>query len=418
MVRKLVLLFVICIGFQAVAQQKCSMEEYTRLQHGADPGLTNRLAGIELFTQSSTSSAADAQRGYNLTETIKVPVVVHVLYHTPDQNISNEVINLLIHALNRDFNKRNADTIDIPDRFKPYAVSMGFEFKLATKDPKGVGTSGIIRKYTPVKYWLSDDKMKFTSSYGDDAWDSKSYLNIWLCNLQDVLGYSTLPGMDAKKDGVVYAFENIENTRHTLPMVNDARTMVHEVGHWLNLYHIWGDGYCGDDRVDDTPKQSSYTPGCPTGTRVSSCSNSSNGDMYMNFMDFTDDRCMYMFTTGQRKRARALFDAGGARRAIIFSRGLETSMIQGAELPEFHPKWFHAQIYPNPVSSILTVYFDYDERWVGQPLKVLDMSGRVVFNMKVQSRIQTIDVSGLQSGVYFIYAKKELETINTKFVKF
>ena len=323
----------------------------------------------------------------------------------------------MINALNRDFNKRNFDTINIPAVFRPYAVSMGFEFKLATQDPRGISTSGIVRKYTPIKYWLSDDKMKFSASYGDDAWDSKSYLNIWICNLQDVLGYSTLPGMDPKKDGVVLSFEDIMNARHTSPTLNDARTVVHEVGHWLNLYHIWGDGYCGDDKVDDTPKQSTYTPGCPNGTRMSSCSNTSTGDMYMNFMDFTDDICMNMFTWGQRKRARALFDASGPRRMMIYSKGLEIPLVQGAELPEFHPKWFHAQIYPNPVSSILTVYFDYDERWVGHQLKVLDMSGKLMLDIKIQSRIQKIDVSGLQSGVYLIYGKKELETINAKFVK-
>ena len=76
---------------------------------------------------------------------------------------------------------------------------MGFEFKLATMDPKGVSTTGIIKKYTPITYWMSDDKMKFNATYGSDAWDSKSYLNVWVCNMKDVLGYGTLPGMDAKK---------------------------------------------------------------------------------------------------------------------------------------------------------------------------------------------------------------------------
>ena len=145
---------------------------------------------------------------------------------------------------------------------------MGFEFKTRNNGPERGSTNGVVRKYTPMTYWMSDDKMKFSSSYGDDAWDSKSYLNIWICNMKDVLGYSTFPAMDPEKDGMVLSFQDIFAHRGTTPTKNDFRTIVHEVGHWLNLYHIWGEGYCGDDKVDDTPKQSAYTPGCPSGTRV------------------------------------------------------------------------------------------------------------------------------------------------------
>jgi len=417
MVKNLALLLFICIGFQAFSQKRCNNEQYTKQQLEADPSLRSSMDEIELFTERSISSSTETQqRIYPLSGVIQVPVVIHILYHTPDQNLQMEAIDRLINALNRDFNKRNADTVNIPAAFKPYATSMGFEFKLATQDPAGRITSGIVRKYTPIKYWMSDDKMKFNASYGDDAWDSKSYLNIWLCNMQDVLGYSTLPGMDPQKDGVVISFEDIMNLKGTSPLFNDFRTLVHEVGHWVNLYHIWGDGYCGDDRVDDTPKQSTYTPGCPSGTRIS-CGANNTGDMYMNFMDFTDDVCMNMFTTGQRKRARALFDVGGKRRSILYSKGLNISIVPGAETPDFYPKWLFAQVYPNPATTAINVYFDYDERWIGQELKIIDMSGKLVINMTVTSSIQRIDLSRLKAGVYFIYAKKEEELIRAKFVK-
>jgi len=416
MAKRLALLFCICIGFQSIAQKSCSVEEYTRQELAINPLLKDRMEEIEVFTRNKMAAGNELQRTNRIPDVIKIPVVLHILYHTPEQNISTSVIELMIAALNRDFNKRNSDTANIPDAFKPLAANMGFEFKLATMDPKGVSTTGIIKKYTPITYWMSDDKMKFNASYGSDAWDSKSYLNVWVCNMKDVLGYGTLPGMDAKKDGIVFSIENIIDTRHTTPTVNDFRTIVHEVGHWLSLYHVWGEGYCGDDRVDDTPKQSTFTPGCPNGTRIS-CGSDPRGDMYMNYMDFTDDRCMNMFTTGQRKRARALFEAAGSRNAMLYSKGLNSSTIMGAQLPDFYPQWLKPQVYPNPATSVIKIYCEYDERWIGRKLQVLDISGRIVINTIITAKTQQIDISKLNAGVYFIRAEKEEEKLHARFIK-
>jgi hypothetical protein len=135
----------------------------------------------------------------------------------------------LIAALNRDFNKRNSDSSNTPSVFKPYATSMGLNLSWQQWIHKE-GYYWVIKKYTPILYWMSDDKMKFSTSYGDDAWDSKSYLNIWICNMKDVMGYSTFPGMDPLKDGVVLSVEDILKARGTTPKINDLRTVVHEVG--------------------------------------------------------------------------------------------------------------------------------------------------------------------------------------------
>lgn len=416
MAKYLGLLFFVCVGFQSFSQEKCSMDEYVKQQVNENTSLKTRLEEIDVFTKQRLSTSNGTHRVNGVPAIIKIPVVFHVLYHTPDQNIPISTIERLIAALNRDFNKRNFDTTNTPLAFKPYAAAMDFEFKLATMDPQGAGTNGIIRKYTPLNYWMSDDKMKFSSSYGDDAWDSKSYLNIWVCNMRDVLGYSTLPGMDPSKDGIVLSFEDIFKARGTSPTRNDFRTIVHEAGHWVNLYHIWGEDYCGDDKVDDTPKQSSYTPGCPNGVRIS-CSNTAPGDMYMNYMDFTDDVCMNMFTIGQKKRARVLFEPGGSRNSILHSKGLNTSTIEAAPLPDFYPKWLHVKLYPNPASSIINLYFEYDQRWMGRPMQILDVSGKVVMSQIIYSKIQTIDVSRLTAGIYFIRAEKEGEKFHAKFVK-
>ena len=416
MAKYLAVLFFVVTGFQLFSQKRCSMEEYVSRQVTEDISLKDKLEQVDVFTRERTTSTGSAQRVNGIPETITIPVVFHVLYRTREENIDKTILDRLIAALNRDFNKKNSDSSNTPSVFKPFAASMGFEFKLASMDPQGRGTTGVIKKYTPVLYWMSDDKMKFSTSYGDDAWDSKSYLNIWICNMKDVMGYSTFPGMDPLKDGVVLSVVDIFKARGTTPGKNDLRTVVHEVGHWVNLYHIWGESYCGDDKVDDTPKQGSYTPGCPSGTRVT-CSNGPTGDMYMNFMDFTDDVCMNMFTNGQRKRARTIFEAGGPRNSILYSKGLNVSMIENAALPDFYPKWYYAQVYPNPAATSIKVYFDYDERWIGKKMEILDMSGRVVLNKIIGSRIETIDVNRLTAGVYFIRAEKDGERLHSKFIK-
>ncbi|TAL40891.1 MAG: zinc metalloprotease, partial [Chitinophagaceae bacterium] len=303
------------------AQQKCSAGNYLLHQMQADPSLQNAIIQLEEFTsQRSLNASRGNVRTTTTSQVIKIPVVFHVLYHQPGENISDQQIQQQIEALNRDFRKRNADTSKTPEVFVPVAADMEIEFQLAKSGPAGKNTNGIVRKYTPVKSWMSDDKVKFNNEYGDDAWDSKSYLNIWVCNLQGDLGYSTFPGGDSGKEGIVLSYQ-VVGYGGAHAQYGMGRTCVHEVGHWLNLKHLWGDTYCGDDNVDDTPKQSSYTSGCPTGIRTT-CDNAPDGDMYMNYMDFTNDACMNIFTQGQKQRARVLFESGGPRYSILFSKAL------------------------------------------------------------------------------------------------
>ncbi|HET9430611.1 MAG TPA: T9SS type A sorting domain-containing protein, partial [Chitinophagaceae bacterium] len=188
-------------------------------------------------------------------------------------------------------------------------------------------------------------------------------------------------------------------------------------GHWLNLKHIWGDEYCGDDNVMDTPPQGWYTTGCPTGTRIS-CANGPSGDMYMNYMDFTSDACVNLFTEGQKERMHALFAPGGPRQSILQSTGLLPPLIVEAPLPEEVPRWLYPQLFPNPARDNAILDLSYDPRWIGKNISIINMQGQVLMQVQVTSKVQSINVSLLKPGLYLLSGKKEDgETVKLRFVK-
>ena len=242
----------------------------------------------------------------------KIPVVVHVVHNTPEQNISDEQIESQIEVLTADFRKKNADIGSVPAVFAPLAADARIEFELADVDPDGNATDGITRTATAKTEFVDDDSVKFSSSGGHDAWPSDHYLNIWVCPLGDsLLGYAQFPGGPAETDGVVILHSAFGTTGTAAAPFDRGRTATHEVGHWLDLRHIWGDdgtGCAGDDFVADTPNQGGANVGKPTFPSVS-CGNGPNGDMFMNYMDYVDDAAMMMFTAGQVTRMQAALDS-------------------------------------------------------------------------------------------------------------
>jgi len=400
---KLILVFNLFIFInQLTAQRSCPTLTYLQEQLKNDPSLLEKINAIETFTRQQNTTTNNSHLRTNQENIIKIPVVIHILYHQPYENITDAQVYSQLEALNRDYRRKGADTANTPAVFKPLAADCEIEFQLAISDPRRRSTTGIIRKYTPIAYWQADDKMKFSSEMGDDAWDAKSYLNIWVCNLERVAGYSSVPGGPDDKDGVVIGYP-VFGTINTTSGFDMGKTAVHEVGHWLNLKHTWGDTDCGDDLVDDTPKQRDYNQGCPSGIRIS-CGNGPNGDMYMNYMDFVNDACMNLFTNGQKARMRALFAPGGVRNSILSSTGLSTPLI--VEIP-------------NPATTEMTLDLTYDIRWIGKVLKVTNQQGQIVMQITIDSKNQKINVSRLQPGMYFINAKKDDgDFIKQKFIKF
>lgn len=411
---KLTLAFFALLFTQGLtAQRNCVTHNYQE-QLQANPAITASIEKAEAFAKQYLSSARNSLR---TTHTIvKIPVVVHVLYHLPSENISDERISQQIQALNLAFRRKNADTINTPARFANVAADCEIEFHLATSDPQRRGTSGIIRKYTPIKEWKAEDQMKFSAEMGDDAWDASSYLNIWVCNLRNVAGYASVPGGPAEKDGIVIGYSVVGNG--TQSGFDKGRTAVHEVGHWLGLRHLWGDDYCGDDGVSDTPPQAVYNAGCPSGIRIS-CGNAPNGDMYMNYMDFTNDACMNLFTKGQSQKMNAFFVPGGARNGLTVSKGLSAPLIVQAPLPEEGPRWLQPQLYPNPSHSEMTLDLSYDVRWIGRSLIVMNMQGQAMAQLIITSKLQPINITSLSAGIYLLTGKKEDgEAIKIRFVKY
>jgi Pregnancy-associated plasma protein-A/Secretion system C-terminal sorting domain len=395
------------------AQRECRTAEYEQQQFAADPSLINKKKSIESAVLQPRSSTVDSRTSH--INIIKIPVVVHILYHTNAQAISDAQVQSQIDALNRDYRKLNKDALSIPARFAGFAADCEIEFALATRDPKGRSTSGVVRKYSPVTEWTMDDNIKLSSKMGDDAWDAASYLNIWVGNLHKLAGYASVLGGPPEKDGVVIN-SNAFGTINTSAPYNMGRTAVHEVGHWLGLKHTWGDADCGDDGIYDTPQQRSYTTGCPTGIRIT-CGNAPDGDMYMNYMDFTNDACLLMFTNGQKEKMRNLFAAGGYRYSILSSKGLSEPVMDEIPVEQTGPQWLQVKIYPNPVTTELIIDVAYDERWVGKQIAVINMMGQVQLKKIIGTKIEKVDVSKLKHGIYFIKGNKDGEVMMQKFVK-
>ncbi|MBK6875718.1 MAG: T9SS type A sorting domain-containing protein [Ignavibacteria bacterium] len=386
--------------------RNCStMEVLDRLMK-EDPGYQERLNQIELQVQDYLKSNPERD---NLI--INIPVVVHVVYRTTAQNISTSQIQSQINVLNADFRKLNSDVSGVPQAFAGLATDCQINFCLATRDPNGAVTTGITRTKTTKTSFSTNDYVKKTSRGGKDPWPASSYLNIWVCNLSGgVLGYAQFPGGSATTDGVVIGYKYFGTTGAATYPFNLGRTATHEVGHWLNLRHIWGDdgtGCTGSDLVSDTPNQGGYNFGCPSFPKVS-CSNGPNGDLFMNYMDYSDDRCMFMFTTGQSGRMNATIS--GTRASLLSSSGCAAPIVEDQEATNDNislspDKFVLNQNHPNPFNPTTSISFNLPA--AGQvSLKVFDISGKEVAGL-VDNYLEAgrhsinFDASALSSGVYY-----------------
>ena len=269
------------------------------------PSFRENQGRINDFIARSVASRATDKVARRL---ITIPVVVHVVYKRDVENISKSQINSQIAALNRDFRGTNPDRSKVPAAWSGLAADAKVEFALASKDPKGKPTNGVTRTKTSRNAFPANgNPVKKVSEGGVRAWPTSRYLNIWVCNLAGgLLGYAQFPGGPARTDGVVILYGAFGTQGTLFPPFDKGRTVTHEVGHWLNLRHIWADTIdcSGSDHVADTPNAAGPNFGKPTFPHIS-CQNGPNGDMFMNYMDYVDDAAMFMFTQGQSTRMNA-----------------------------------------------------------------------------------------------------------------
>ena len=281
-----------------------AMEAHLRLCE-IDPEFRVRRGKIHAATELMVRRGVAMRRVEK--KALAIPVVVHVVYRTPGENISDAQIKSQIVALNRDYSAANADKNITPPVWQGVIGNAQIKFALATKDPKGKTTNGITRTKTTKGSFGTDDHVKHASTGGATAWPASKYLNLWACSLGGgLLGYAQFPGGAAATDGVVILNTAFGTNGTAAAPFNLGRTAVHEVGHWLNLNHVWGDtsDCSGTDHVTDTPNAQLPNYHQPVFPHVT-CTNGPNGDMFMNYMDYVDDAAMVMFTDGQVARMQA-----------------------------------------------------------------------------------------------------------------
>jgi hypothetical protein len=289
----------------AASQRACATMEVLETKLSQDPTLQSRMDAVENHTQRAIETGAFARIGAD--GKLEIPVVVNVLYRTAAENISDAQIQSQIDVMNEDYNATNSDVTKTPSLFSGLVADVDVRFVLLA----------VNRKYSSKRSWNLNDDMKRTSKGGIDPTDPAHNLNMWTVNKMSsggstILGYAQFPGGDPATDGVVIGYNFFGRTGTVSAPFDKGRTATHEVGHWLNLRHIWGDATCGNDFVDDTPVHNTANYGCPAAGHKSTCTGTPV-EMTMNYMDYTDDACMYMFSQGQKSRMLSIFTSGGAR---------------------------------------------------------------------------------------------------------
>ncbi|MBI1227218.1 MAG: hypothetical protein GC192_18445 [Bacteroidetes bacterium] len=344
---------------------------------------------------------------------INIPVVVHVVWSKAEENISTEQIQSQLKVLNEDFNAGNVQISSVPVIFQALVADVGFQFCLASKDPNGQATNGIVRIQTANTIGIGGTTaIHHTSQGGSDAWDPSKYLNIWVSKFAGNLGgVGSFPGEGPEDEqGVEVNYKQFGTIgTATNPPYNLGRTCTHEIGHYFNLEHVWGpnaNSCCTeDDGVADTPVScEDYLDECPSGNTFSCFA----PDMWMNFMNYTNDACMAMFSKGQKERMIAALN--DFRAGLLESDGCQSVATNE---PIFEPS---LKVYGNPVDNQLV--FEIKSSMTGKwDVKLVNLLGQPIYTRTALSNTPVIlDCAAYGSGVCFLVAKQNQTELVRKLV--
>jgi hypothetical protein len=413
----------LCSLLAAQAQQRTcgTMDVHNRMMQQHPERLEHYNATKAAIAELQTSQGSGRQTRATV---IKIPVVVHIIHNGvpigTGQNVSDAQVLSQIDALNEDYRKKNADSLKPNHPFYGVTGDASIEFCLAVKDPNGNATTGI-KRYSVNASSISDVDMDGTIK-PQTIWNSEKYLNMWVANItaqNPILGYAQFPGSgSANTDGVVILTTAFGYTGNVVAPYNNGRTAVHEVGHWLGLYHIWGDdnGACtGSDNVADTRNAGDANYGAPSfPNNVGVCGANGSGDMFMNYMDYVNDTSMVMFTKGQIGAMQGvLANAFGGRLQLTVSEGCDYPAAV-ADITIGNA----VNIFPNPVQDVLTV--QVPDAATNLSTVVYSLGGQIAIPSKMQDvnhGTVTLQVAGLTPGVYILRVQDGRNTVSRKFTK-
>jgi len=398
----LLLALIFLVPFISPGQQRCPVVPTEQESKIFEDWLRQKMEAKRLLFKTY-EALSTAQEVYT------IPVVVHVIHNGEAQgdgtNISNAQIFSQIDVLNEDFRRLNADTINTPSIFQSVVADAEIQFELAKRDPEGLPTNGIVRVQGSQAEWdFGDEDDLKAQSY----WPANDYLNMWVANLKSpLLGFATFPISDLQGleneftnnellDGVVTGhrfFGSIDKGDFEVlaSPFNLGRTTTHEVGHFLGLRHVWGDGGCGlDDFCDDTPRAEDEHISCPT-TDLITCG---SRDMYENYLDFTEDSCMNIFTFCQRGRMRAVLENSPRRKSLLASNALVAPTLVSNNMG--------IRNIISPVSNICVANFipgvevrNYGTNTVTSFRVRVSLDGQTVETLNVSGSLDPLDIANI-----------------------